>query len=404
MSLTKPQLIVVAIAGFIVLVFILVLLGIIPGLQTSEDNPGAIKATLSFWGVGDNREAYADVIAFFKTTYPNVALDYRAFTDAGQYDKAVLEALAAGQGPDIFMVRNTDLSKQANKIVPAPQTQLSAAQFKQYFPQVAGQDFTSDQNVYAIPLSIDTLALVYNRDLFDQAAVPLPTSWQSWEDFAAAISKLKAETEGNDLLYLLMIQNGTKMSNDESGLVSFASPTGVKALNFYFPLYKAGAFDDFSQSKAAMTFAYARDLPGIRSRNSFLKFEVAPMPQPKDAALAVSYPSYWGYAVSRQSRYQALAWSFITSMTFNEAPAKGYVQKTQKPPALNSLIYQYQNDPALGVFAKQALTARSWYQADAEFINETVSGMMNSLARGDLEMRNALDQAQNTINQFVNKR
>ena len=98
--------------------------------------------------------------------------------------------------------------------------------------------------------------------------------------------KLEAKTETNDLLYLLMMQNGTKLSdNGGKRLVSFASPNGVQALNFYSPLYKAGAIDDFSQGKTAMTFAYARDLPRIALKNGFLNFAVAPVPQPKNAAL-----------------------------------------------------------------------------------------------------------------------
>ncbi len=406
MNLSKNQLIITVAVGVVILIFALVFSGIIPGLQNKKTNPANIKAILNFWGVGDtNKDAYAGVFGSFKITYPNVAVNYRAFTDGAEYDTALLEALAAGQGPDIFMVRNTDLPKQINKIAPFPQTQIAAAQFKQYFPQAAGQDFTLGQNVYALPLSIDTLALVYNRDIFDQAAMPLPTSWQSWEDFTAAASKLEAKTETNDLLYLLMMQNGTKLSdNGGKGLVSFASPNGVQALNFYSPLYKAGAIDDFSQGKTAMTFAYARDLPRIALKNGFLNFAVAPVPQPKNAALSISYPSYWGYAVSRQSPNQALAWNFIIAMAVNEATAKDYVEKTGNPPTLNSLIYKYQNDPALGVFARQALTARSWYQADAEFINKTVSGMINSFAKGGIQAIEALNQAQSAINQSLNKR
>lgn len=404
MPLTKNQIIIASVTGGIALIFALIFLGVIPGLQKRTTDPTKIKATLNFWGADNTKDAYAGILGSFKKTYPNVTVNYRAFTDYAGYDTALLEALAAGQGPDIFTVRNTDLPKQANKIAPFPQTQITAAQFKQLFPQTAGQDFTLGQNVYALPLSIDTLALIYNRDIFDQAAVPLPTSWQSWEDFATAASKLEAKTETNDLLYLLMLQNGTKLSDSGKGLVSFASPSGAEALNFYSPLYKAGAIEDFSQGKTAMTFAYARDLPRIASKNGFLNFAVAPIPQPKNAALSISYPNYLGYAVSRQSPNQTLAWNFLIAIAMDETAANDYVEKTGRPPALNSLIYKYQNDPALGIFAKQALTARSWYEADAEFINKTVSDMINSFAKGGIQATEALSQTQTAINQYLNSR
>ena len=82
----------------------------------------------------------------------------------------------------------------------------------------------------------------------------------------------------------------------------------------------------------------------------------------------------------------------------------GGKQKTQKPPALNSLIYQYQNDPLLGVFAKQALVAQSWFQADRKFIDRTIAGMINSVVNSNTQPKDALGQAQNQINQFLSQR
>lgn len=447
MNLTKTQLIIVAAAGAVILIFALIFLGVLPGLQTSSNNPANIKASLNFWGIGDTADAYAGALAAFKISYPNVTIAYRGFDNADTYHSSLLDALAASQGPDIFMVRNTDLPKNQNKIMPVSPNQFSPVQLKQYFPQVVAQDFISQNGVYALPLSIDTLALIYNRDLFDQAAVSLPGSrsgseepsgsmtWQSWEDFLDAVPKLTKKSangeitqsaaaiggsnenvrNANDLLYLLMLQSGAKISDSQTGLVSFASKEGIQALNFYaqfsHPTSQAYAWnkslpfslDAFGQGKVAMVFGYASDLSQIKSRNNFLNFEIAPMPQPKAAILAITYPSYWGYVVSRQSQYQSLAWKFILGMTTNEATAKGYIQKTQKPPALNSLIYQYQNDPALGVFARQALTARSWFEADRKFIDQAISGMINSVVNNNVQPKDALEQTQNQINQFITR-
>ncbi len=419
MNLSKPQLVIVAAAGAVVLIFILIFFGILPGFRTSSSDPTKVKAALNFWGVNDSADAYADAFGAMKAVYPNVTITYRGFNNPDEYEAALLDALAANQGPDIFMIRNTDLLKNKNKIVPASPAQFSAIQLKQSFPQTVARDFLYQNNVYALPLSVDTLALIYNRNLFDQAAVPLPGGWVSWDDFLNAVPKLtKKSANGeitqaaaaigaNDLLYLLMLQSGAKMSDSQTGAVSFASNEGTQALSFYANIWNESmpnSWDAFSQRKTAMIFDYASNLPQIKSRNSFLNFEVAPMPQLKGAALAIAYPSYWGYAVSRQSVRQDLAWNFILTMTTNDAAAKGYLQKTQKPPALNSLIYQYQNDPLLGVFAKQALVAQSWFQADRKFIDRTIAGMINSVVNSNTQPKDALGQAQNQINQFLSQR
>jgi len=434
MNLTKPQLIIVVAAGVIVLVFVLIFLGVIPGLQNTSTDPTKIKATLNFWGIGDESDAYGGIFSTFKLTYPNVAINYRGFTDEDSYNSALLNALAAGQGPDIFMVRNTDLFKDANKMSPVAPIQFSMTQLGQLFPQVVASDFSYQNNIFALPLSVDTLALVYNRNTFDQAAIPLPTSWKTWDDLISAVPKLvkrdaggqiaqaavalgTAKNVGNasDILYLLMLQSGVTMTNNQNYQISFSSDKGIQALAFYsqFSSPNSQAYtwnnsmpnslDAFGRGSVAMIFEYASNLSGIRSRNSFLNVEVAPVPQPQGAGFSIAYPSYWGYAVSRESQYQSLAWNFILAMTTNDAAASTYTQNTKKPPALNSLIYQYQNDPSLGVFARQALTARSWIELDRGFMDNAVSAMIDSVAGGQTSPRSALEQTQSQINQYLNR-
>lgn len=53
--------------------------------------------------------------------------------------------------------------------------------------------------------------------------------------------------------------------------------------------------------------------------------------------------------------------------------------KTARPPALRTLINQYLDDANLGVFAGQALTARSWVRNDLavrKIFNEMIESMM----------------------------
>jgi multiple sugar transport system substrate-binding protein len=433
MNLSKTQLVMVAVAGVVVIALILVFLGIIPGLQDSSADPTKIKASLNFWGVGDTAEDYADALAAFKGMYPNVVVNYRSFGNEGDYESALLNALAENKGPDIFMVRNTDVAKTAGKIAPALGTTFSALQLRQMFPQVASQDLVYQGLVNALPLSIDTLALLYNRDAFDQAAVTLPVNWKSWEDLinnipnlvkkdgngrltqaAVALGTARNITNTPDILYMLMLQNGVAMNKEN--LVSLSSDRGVQALDFYRQFSQPGSrsyswnnefknsLDAFANGEVAMVFEYASNIPAIKNRNGFLNFEIAPVLQPKGANLSVTYPKYWGYVVSRQSKEQVLAWSFVITMTTQSAAAEGYSQKTGKPPALNSLIYRYQSDPVLGVFARQALTARSWFEADRTFIDRTISDMIELTAERDILSRNALQQTEDKINQYLNQR
>jgi len=52
------------------------------------------------------------------------------------------------------------------------------------------------QDVYATPLEWVTVAIFYNKDLFDAAGVPYPTADWTWDDFADAAAKLTDPANG----------------------------------------------------------------------------------------------------------------------------------------------------------------------------------------------------------------
>lgn len=433
MSLTHSQKVVLLIGGAVVVAIVLVIMGVIPGLRTTTNDPHQMKAALTVWGVYDNQDAYSGALQNFATIYPNVTVTYRRFSNPSDYNSALLDALAAGTGPDIFMIRNTDTPRQINKILPANSASLSLLQLKQLFPQVVTQDFYRQNNVYGLPFSIDTLALFYNRNIFDQAGLPLPGTWQSWEDFLDTVPKLVTKdakgaiTEagaaigGNDdtiptasdLLSLLMLQNGSKIG--DQGAPSFTGDLGIQALTFYTqfadPNSKAYTWNDsmqnardaFGQGKVAMIFDYASSLPELKARNAYLNFEVAPVPQPKNAATPVAFPDYWGYVVSRQTKYPTIAWDFILQAATNATVANEYAVRTGKPPALNSLLYQYQNDPTLSVFARQALIARSWDERDKDAARTIFSQMIHAVVVEKERPIDALGAAQNAVNQIIQR-
>jgi len=195
---------------------------------------------------------------------------------------------------------------------------------------------------------------------------------------------------------------------DQYGKISFGSE-GLSALNFYVqfanpssPYYTwndnlGNSLDSFSQGQTAIIFDYASRISLIKEKNPYLNIGVSPMPQfnqddPKNWA------DYWGLAVSNQSQKSSLGWNFILFATTNSQISEIFLQTAKKPPALRSLIEKYKNDPEMGVFARQALTARSWPQPDSASVKKIFSDMIESVLSGRLSSQNALEQAENEIN------
>jgi multiple sugar transport system substrate-binding protein len=406
MNFTKNQLIIAAVTGLVVIALFLVILGVIPGLRTSR--PEAIAANLTIWNVGDGEEAFASAFAAFKEKYKNVTFAYRSFPDETTYEAALLDALAAGTGPDIFAVRNDKLFRHFNKIAPASAVTIGLPELRARFPQVVEKNFYGTSGTFALPLSIDTLALFVNRDLLDAAGfATIPATWEEVQTLAPKLTKTEAggavtqygialgggssEVEtAVDALYLLMLQNGTEMVDESLSQARFSSPQGLNALQFYLQFgnpasaayaWNAGAGtarERFADGKLAMLVDYSSAISFLTARNALLNYGVAPVPQPKSSSVPLTYASYYGLAVSRRAANPALAWEFIKTMTTSESVARAYAAATRKPPALRSLVAQYENEPVGRVFARQILTARSWPQVDPDAIRASFARMLDT--------------------------
>jgi multiple sugar transport system substrate-binding protein len=409
----------------------LIFTGALPGLRPKDKKQQkAIKAELSFWTLYDNQNVYEKSFTSFNKVYPDVKINFRSFTDRTAYERALLEALAVGTGPDIFVIDNTNLIRQIQKLTPVPQTKFSLPRLRELFPQTVEQSFVSGGKIFALPLSIDTLALYYNRDLFAQAQIIAPP--ETWEELEKIVPRLTKTGEGGkiiqsavalggtkniptaaDILSLLMLQTGTQIISPDLSQATFASKEGENALNFYTQfadlrnkLYSwnnslPNHLDAFAGEQVAMIFDYASAKEKIKEKNPFLNYAVAPMPHPAAAKKWPAYGKYLGYTVSRQSRYQNLAWDFIIQMTTVKDNVISYLNATQKPPALLSLASQVSENLDLAPFTGQIFIARSWPQTDPVRIGEIFENMIEAVVTSQTAAQNALRNAEAEVSALM---
>jgi multiple sugar transport system substrate-binding protein len=424
--LSRSQLIIIGSFLAIVVIFVLIF---IFGSRGPLSSP---QVELTAWGVFDDPSIFATI------QYGKARINY-VRKDERTYEQELIQALAAGKGPDIFMFHSTWLPKHIDKIVPFPQSVITLVELRNLFPQVVEQDFAPDGVIYALPLYIDTLALYWNKDYFDAKKVALPP--RDWREFLALVPRLRElDSRGNivraaaaiggsaksvnrasDIISLLMLQNGTQMTDQNFGSATFGSGGGDKnpgknALEFYTrfanpasPVYTWNdslhySLDSFAEGNAAMMFNYSYHISTLRSKNPYLNFGIAPVPQIGGGAKPITFANYWGLAVSKQSPNASAAWQYIKFITTNTELARAYMQKTKHPPALRVLIDEMQSDPDLGVFAQQALTARSWPQIDNNLVDRVFSDMIEGVVSGRMTIDKALKEAEDAISNAMRKR
>lgn len=402
MNPQKAKIVIIGILVAIVFFFGLVIKGVIPGLQKNKEAKNPVEATLAIWGMDDDEKAYAAAKEAFKQTHPNLDIAYKKFTDEALYEAELLEALASQRGPDIFMVPSGGLARNREKIVFAPENMLSPLMVQTLFPRVVEDDFVEGGRVGALPLFIDTLALVYNRNMLSQSGVVYPPeTWKELEEVAPRLTKKDAEgnivragvalggTEGTianagDIIKLLAFQEaGVRGSQLESAI----KDAGANAAKFYKKFASPGSsvyawregmpysLDAFGAGRAAMVFAYAKDLKKISAQNSFIDISVAKVPQKAGTENPITVANYRGLAVSKQSPIADIAWKFVIMLTTNEGVARGYAGAAGRLPALNSLIRENLGNPKWGAFAAQALIARSVRVGDERAEREELENM-----------------------------
>ena len=420
---------------------------------------------LVYWRVFDDSDAFGGLISEYNKLHPNVNISYRKLR-YDEFEKKLLNALAEDRGPDIFSIHNTWLRGYAPKLLPMPsaltipyktikgtikkdvvwelktEKTISTREIKSKFIDQVAKDViikeSGQDQVYGLPLSVDTLALFYNKELLNAAGIAeAATNWQAFQSHVkkltkqdasgnittagAALGTAKNVERGVDVLSLLMMQNGAKMTNDNNyatfnltptELSGRTTPPGVEALTFYTDFASPqkevytwnetmpNSLDAFIQGKTAYFFGYAYHIPVIKSRAPKLQYGITKFPQ-ISGNKEINFANYWLEVVSKKTKYQNEAWDFVQFMA-NEKNVEKYLDKTKKPTALRGLIKKQSEDNDLYTFVTQLLTAKSWYKGkNADTAESAIKEMITNIISGTKTVIQAIELGVQKVNQTI---
>ncbi|MDX2003796.1 MAG: extracellular solute-binding protein [Meiothermus sp.] len=120
----------------------------------------------------------------------NIVATYQGIE--GDYSAALLNQLAAGTAADLFYVDvNVANPIFASGRVEPLNNYFSAAERGVFIPSLM-QSFTLDGRLYGIPKDFNTLAIQFNKDIFDEAKVPYPNANDTWDTFKDKLRRVQA--------------------------------------------------------------------------------------------------------------------------------------------------------------------------------------------------------------------
>lgn len=359
---------------------------------------------LTFWGFWEEEDAMHPIIEKYEAENPGVKITY-AIQQLSNYESLLYTRLEQAQStnepaPDIAMIHNSWLPKFEKYLTPLPSTVMSLQTYAEEFYPTALEDFTGKKgDIYAIPLQIDGLMVIYNKDLLAKAGYSTPPAdWDSFMDAAKKMTKTDSRgiitqaglavgtaeniTHSTDILLYFFLQNLAPIIGEDKTVVNLTSPRAVTAFEEYtsfakdedatWASYLANDVTHFVRGELAMMFGTSWRALEILERTEDIDFGLAPLPRLTNNEEAY-LSSYWGTSVSNTCRNSKEAWKFVEYLSQPEQLRRLYqnaskVRAFGEPYSRVSMNSELAQNVYTSALAYMAPYMKSWQFGDQTFV------------------------------------
>jgi multiple sugar transport system substrate-binding protein len=321
-----------------------------------------VTITYAFWDA-NQKPAIEAQIAAFQRLNPTITVEPQVIP-WGDYWTKLQTAVAGGSAFDVFWMNGPNFPVYASQGVLADLSTLGVD--TKVFPSSLINLYSFQGKLFAIPKDFDTIALYYNKALFDAAKVPYPSDEWTWQDLREAAKKLTiregdqvtqwgfAASTANQVGYWNFIyQNGGQALSADGSQALLDQPAACEGVLFVYDILQDGsspsaaeqlANDPFTSlfpgGKIAMTLGGSWMAKTYHEANAGIN--VAPLPRGKQRASMIHG---LGQAVWSKSPHPAEAQRFVTFLGSREAQTI-LGEKGAVIPAMEGLQTQWQSSIA----------------------------------------------------------
>lgn len=392
--------------------------------------------TITFWhGMsGVLQPAVNELTNDFNKLNPGIVVQAQYQGSYGALNQKLIAAVAAGNPPTITQAFGnwTDQLIRANAIVPIEKffkgpDGLSEEELADILPALRRAN-TFGGTMWTMPFNKSLYLLFYNADLFKQANLKVP---QTWDEFVAAAKALTREEGGRitrygfvvrpttDYFTTMMLTAGGDFLTPDGKQVAFNSEAGVQALQFLVDLVNThkvayvlpGFADaDFGAGKVAMYFATNPGL-GFAREAVAGRFQIglAPLPFKKTRATILSGTDVAIMAKSTPEQ-QLAAWKYIKFLTGTNGTARWSLRTNYMPVRRSAIdstllqVYLRQNPEVRSgldslAFAKVEPAVAEWQE-----IRDIIQDAAEQAILGKKTPKQALDEAAVKANRLLAQR
>lgn len=406
--------------------------------EQDETLQGA-AGSVTIWGTFPSSPALIEMMGQFNDKYKKSFTTNYVFHDPKTFDRDIVEALASGKGPDMLLLPDELILRHTDKIIPmAYSPQFGQREYQNMFLE-ASEVYLRPEGMLAFPFAVDPMVMYWNRDLFNNASVTVPPKY--WDEFLLLTPKLTKKDKSfkftqsaiafgeyenvrnaKDVIAMLFLQAGSKIvSMNESR--PLADVTGVSvgpnvakvvesALRFYMDfsnpqksIYtwsrsRANSEEEFVDGNLAVYFDYASRYNELKARNPHLNFDVAIVPQLRDAKTEIVMGKMYGLVTMKSSRNQQTAFT-ATRLLLDQAIVDKFSKAFSLPPVRRDMLANRPQDAVQAVFYDSAIRVKTWLDPKPEDSDIVFQTLVESISSGKNTPTSALADAQRRLQTLV---
>jgi ABC-type glycerol-3-phosphate transport system substrate-binding protein len=156
----------------------------------------------------------------------------------------------------------------------------------------------------------------------------------------------------------------------------------------------------FTQGDSALYVGFAHEIYDIQKQNPNLNFDVARMPQVRDAAAQTTFGTIYALAVLNQSPRKAGAFQAAYILASGGA-ASFWSDGFGLPPARRDSLARLPTDPYKSVFFQDALIAHGFLDPDPASSDAVFGSLIEDVTSGRFAIDQAVLQAHGRLNQLL---
>ncbi len=293
-----------------------------------------INLTVAGWSSNPAEDAALNArLEAFMAENPGISVRFVPSTD---HNVTMQTAFASGTYPEVFYIDSSRLPDWATAGVVAIGDE-DIEDLDGFYPALL-EVFTFEGDLYCPPKDFSTMALQYNKDLFDAAGLEYPTADWTWDDLRAAAEALTDPAAGVIGLVTppnlerwmpFLFQAGGAIINEDGEYV-MDSPEALEALEFYIGMVTDGIAgppsrvdsgwggEAFGRGRAAMAMEGNWVIQFLLDNYPELNWGVAELPAGPAGRATMAFTVCYGVAGNLSGDVLDAAWALVNFLTNDE--------------------------------------------------------------------------------------